>query len=101
MGGPQILGDKPVADCSSLVRLGNKREVCSCEGDPAPILAPDRLPRPAAEDLLPENGDLEEGIDEGSGIGAIEDKFRWSWPSGRGEGPMAEVGARPVDLEGL
>ena len=90
VGGPQILGERPVADCSSLVRLGKRREVCSCEGEPAPILALDKLPRPTDVGLLPVKGDLEEGIVEGSEMGAIEERFRCSWLSGRGVGPIVK-----------
>ena len=76
VGGPQMLGDKPLADCNSRVRFGKRRDVWSCNGEPAPIRALDKLLRPAAVDLLLVNGDFEDGIDEGSETGAIEERFR-------------------------
>jgi hypothetical protein len=76
VGGPQMLGDSPFADCNSRVRFGKSRDVCSCNGEPAPILALDKLVSPAAVDLLPVKGDLEEGMVEGSAAGAIEERFR-------------------------
>ena len=88
VGGPHILGDRPFADCNSLVRFGNRRDVCSFKGEPAPILALDKLLRPAAEDLLPEKGDFAEGIVEASGAGAMEERLRWRGPSDRGVVPI-------------
>lgn len=88
VGGPQILGDRPFADCSSRVRLGNRREVCSCRGEPAPILAPERLASPEGVPLPPENGDLLEGMDEGSAMGGREERFRFSCWSGLVVGAM-------------
>lgn len=78
VGGPQIFGDRPFVDCSSRVRLGNKREVCSCRGEPAPILALDRLASPDGVPFPPEKGDLLEGMDDGSGMGGKEDRLRFS-----------------------
>lgn len=71
-----MLGERPLADCNSLVRFGKRRDAWSCKGEPAPILALDKPPRPAVVGLLPVKGDFEGGIDEGSVTGAIEDKFR-------------------------
>lgn len=78
VGGPQMFGDKPVADWSSLVRFGKRREACSCDGEPAPILAVDILLSPGPVDLLLVKGDLEEGMEEGSETGAMEERFKWS-----------------------
>ncbi len=90
VGGPQILGEIPACDCSSRVRLGNSLEACSCRGEPAPTLAPDK-PASADEGLAPPKGDFVVGIDEGSVIGFSPDRFMLSWLSGLVVGTMMNV----------
>lgn len=83
VGGPHILGDKPLADCSSRVRFGKSRAVWSCKGEPAPILAPDRLARPVGVPLAPEKGDLLDGMLAASDMVGRDPRFRFSACSGR------------------
>jgi hypothetical protein len=78
-----MLGDRPLADCSSRVRFGKRRAVWSCKGEPAPILAPDRLARPVGVDFAPENGDLVDGIVDGSEMLGRDARFRFKGWSGR------------------
>jgi hypothetical protein len=75
VGGPQIFGDRPVADCNSRVRLGNRRDACSCKGEPAPILAPDRPASPGGVPLDPEKGDLLGGAGAASSADGMDDRL--------------------------
>ena len=96
VGGPQMLGDSPLADCNSLVRLGNSRCPCSCKGEPAPTLAPDKLLSPDADGLGPVKGDFEVGMEEGSVRGAMEERLWFSCSSFRGVGAL--VGSSPMHV---
>lgn len=87
VGGPQIFGERPLADCSSRVRLGKSLEVWSCRGEPAPILALDRPESPVGVPFAPENGDLLVGGFDGS-IGGKDARLRFSGCSGRDWRPM-------------